>query len=165
MFYHCEIELDLSWAKDCVLSGNHKNIKGANFMITDTKHYVPVVYLSINDNIEFLENIKQGFKRTISWKNNRSEITTQTINNNLDYLIDPTFRNTSRLFVLSFKNGNKDPTRDSFDIYYMPLVEIKNFNALIDNKPFFNQPLKTNKKRMKNLLKCQEMMTIQQEIY
>ena len=35
-------------------------------MITDTKHYVPVVYLSINDNIEFLENIKQGFKRTIS---------------------------------------------------------------------------------------------------
>ena len=120
MFYHCEIELDLLWTKDCVLSENHKNIKGANFTITDTKHYVPVVYLSINDNIEFLENIKQVFKRTISWKNNRSEITTQTINNNLDYIVDPTFRNTSKLFVLSFKNGNKDPTRDSFDKYYMP---------------------------------------------
>ena len=43
----------------------------------------PVVTLSINDNIKFLENIKQGFKRTTSWNKYRSEITTQTENNNL----------------------------------------------------------------------------------
>ena len=48
----------------------------------------------------------------------------------------------NRLFVLSFKNGNDDPTRNSLDKYYMPLVEIKDFNALIDNKPFFDQPVK-----------------------
>ena len=47
----------------------------------------------------------------------------------------------------------------------MPLVEAKDFNALIDNKPFFDQPEKTNKKHIKNLLKCQETMTKQQEIY
>ena len=47
----------------------------------------------------------------------------------------------------------------------MPLVEIKDFNALINDKPFFDQPVKSNKKRMKNFLKCQEMMAIQQEIY
>ena len=82
------------------------------------------------------------------------EITTQPKNNNLDYPIDPTFKNFNRLFVLSFKNGNDDSTRYSFDLYYMPLVEIKNFYALIENEPFFDQPLKTNKKRMKNLLKC-----------
>ena len=46
------------------------------------------------------------------------------------------------MFVLSFKNGNDDPSRDVFDKYYMPLVEIKDFNALIDNKPFFDQPVK-----------------------
>ena len=57
-------------------------------------------------------------------------------------MIDPTFTNIKRLFVLSFKNSNDNPTRDSFDKYYMPLVEIKNFNAIIDNKPFFNQPIK-----------------------
>ena len=45
----------------------------------------------------------------------------------------------------------------------MSLVEIKVFNALVHNKPFFDQPLKTNKKRMKNLFKCQKKMTIQQE--
>ena len=105
-------------------------------MITSTKLYVPVVTLSINDNIKFLENIKQGFKKTISWNKHRSEITTQIKNNNLHYLIDQTFRNINRLFVLSFKNGDNDPTRDSFEKYYMPLVEIKDFNALIDNKLF-----------------------------
>ena len=47
----------------------------------------------------------------------------------------------------------------------MPLEEIKDFNAWIDNKLFFDQPVKTKKKRMKSLLKCQEIMTIQQEPY
>ena len=69
----------------------------------------------------------------ISWNKKRSEITTQPKNNNLDYLIDPRFINIDRLFVLSFKNGNNDPARDSFNKYYMPLVGIKDFNALIDN--------------------------------
>ena len=71
-------------------------------MIISTKLYVPVVTLSINDKIKFLENVKQGFKR-IFWNKYRSEITTQPKNNSLDYLIDPTFRNINRFFVLSFK--------------------------------------------------------------
>ena len=71
------------------------------------------------------------------WNKYRSEITTQCKSNNLDHLIDPTFRHSNRLFVLSFKNGTDDPTRNSFDKYSMLLVEIKDFNALIDNKPFF----------------------------
>ena len=104
--------------------------------------YVQVVNLSANDNIKFLENIKEGFKRNISWNNYRSELKTQTKDNNLDYLIDPTFKDINRLFALSFKNGNDDPTRDSFVKYYIPLVEIKDFNALIDNKPFLDQPVK-----------------------
>ena len=46
--------------------------------------------------------------------------------------------------VFLFKNGNNDPTRNSFDKYYIPLVEIKDFNAIIFNKPFF---LLTQKKQ------------------
>ena len=65
-----------------------------------------IVTLSINDNIKFLENLKQGFKSTISWNKCRSELTTQPKNNNLDYLIDMTVRNMNRLFVLPFKIGN-----------------------------------------------------------
>ena len=102
------------------------------------KLHVPVVTLSINDNIKFLENIKQRFKRTISWNKYRSEITTQTKSNNSDYLINLKFRKINRLLVLLFKNGNDYPTRDYFDKYYMPLVEIKDFNALIDNTSLFD---------------------------
>ena len=47
------------------------------------------------------------------------------------------------MFVVSFKNGDDDPARYSFDKYYMLLVEIKDFNALIDNKSFFEQPVKS----------------------
>ena len=45
----------------------------------------------------------------------------------------------------------------------MPSVETKDFDELTDNKPFFDEPSKASKKFMKNLSKCQEIMTIQQE--
>ena len=47
----------------------------------------------------------------------------------------------------------------------MPLVEIKDFTALMDNKPFFYQTIKTNTKRIKNLSKCQKMMIIRRGFY
>ena len=156
---NCEIELDLSWSRYCVISEISRTSRAvpntnavvyqviaqttsATFQINNAKVYVSVVTLSINYNIKFLENIKPGFKRTIYWNKYTSEITTQLKNNNLNYLIDRKFRNINRLFVLSFKNGNNNPARGSFDIYYMLLVEIKDFNALIDSKPFFDQPVK-----------------------
>ena len=76
----------------------------------------------------------------------------------LDYLIEPKFGNINKLFVHSFKNGDDNPTGNSFDEYYMPLVEIKDFNGSISH-------FLISQERMKNLLKSQEMMTIQQEIY
>ena len=63
---NCDTELHLSWTNDCVLIEQNNNIK----------LYVPVVNLCINDNNSFIENIKQGFKRTISWNKYRSETTT-----------------------------------------------------------------------------------------
>ena len=56
--------------------------------MNNTKLYISIVTLSIHDNMKVLKNIKQGFKRTISWKKCRSEIKTKTKKNNLDYLID-----------------------------------------------------------------------------
>ena len=71
-------------------------------MITSTALQVSVV--------TFLENMKQRFKRTICWNKYRSELTTETKHNNLDYLIYSTFRSINNLFFLSFKNCNGDPT-------------------------------------------------------
>ena len=124
---------------------------GATFLTSNVKLYVPIVTFSINDTIKFLENIEQGFKRTIFWNKYRPEITTHTKNHNLDYLVDPAFRNINRLFVFSFKNGNGDPTRHSFYKYYMSLVEIIYFNTLINSIPFFDQPVK-NKQAYEKLI-------------
>ena len=63
------------------------------------------------------------------------------------------------------KKSIDDLIRNFLNKYSMSLLEIKDFNALIENKTFFNQPVKTNKKCMKSLLKFQEIMTIQQESY
>ena len=56
------------------------------------------------------------------------------------------------MFVISFKNGNNDPKRDSFDKYHMLLIEIKDFNALMDNKPFLDQPIKNRQEAYEKLI-------------
>ena len=54
-------------------------------------------------------------------------------------MIDPAFTNGNRLFVLTFEN---EDDRTSFSKYYVPKVEIKDFNVLIDVKTFFEIPVK-----------------------
>ena len=88
-----EVELDLSWTKDCVLTEHHYNITGVSYKITSSKFHVSAVTLSINDNIKVLENLKRKFKKTIFWNKYRYEITAQRKNNNLDCIIDPPFTN------------------------------------------------------------------------
>ena len=76
--------------------------------------YGLVVTLSTEDDNNFLEQLKSGFKRTIKWNRYRSEMTNETKTNNLDYLIDPTFNKINRLFVISFEN---EEDRTSFSKY------------------------------------------------
>ena len=54
-------------------------------------------------------------------------------------------------FVLSFKNNDDDPTRRSFDKYYIPLLEMKDFNVFIDNKPFFDHSVKNKQEAYEKL--------------
>ena len=73
----------------------------------------------------------------------------QTISNNLNYLIDPTFTNLNRLFVLSFEN---ETDKTSFSKYYVQKTEIKDFNALIDGKPFFEIPVKSKEEEYEAII-------------
>ena len=80
-------------------------------------------------------------------------MTIQPQNNNLNYLIEPTFTNVNRLFVLSFTRNNDTDRRYSYSNYYVAKVKISDFNVLIDGKSFFYLPVKMKKKPMKKLLK------------
>ena len=63
-----EIIIEINWSKNSVIVATDMQlIAGATFLINDTKLYVPVVNLSIQDNIKLLEQLKSGFKRTINW--------------------------------------------------------------------------------------------------
>ena len=152
---NCEIELILTWSKKFVLvdvttrdAGNNDDPPaivahtGLGFQITDTKLYVPVVTLSKENDTKRLEQLKTGFKRAIKWNKYRSQMTIQPQNNKLNCLIDPTFTNVNRLFVLSFTRNNAGDNRDSFSHYYVPNAEMKSFNVLINGKRFFDLPVK-----------------------
>ena len=112
----CEVSLELKWNKNFVITsleqrdiggGNRDNAPtGAILAINDCKLYVPAVTLSKNDEIKLLTNLKSGFKREIIWNKYRSQMTTDAINNNLNILIDPTFTNVNRLFVLVYQNAD-----------------------------------------------------------
>ena len=145
---NCEVSLILTSSEGCVITSMERKVivarrrdassKGATFQIRDTTLYVPVVTLSIENDKRLLEQLRTGFK----WNKYRSEITNQTKNNNLNYLIDPTFTKVNRLFVLPFEN---ESDRTSFSKYYVSKVQIKYFNALIDGKSFFGMPIKNGK--------------------
>ena len=77
-----------------------------SFCITNTKLYVLDITLSTDNDNKLLQQLKTEFKRTIKWNKYRSEISNQPKNNNLSYLIDPTFNKVNRLFILLFENEN-----------------------------------------------------------
>ena len=110
-----------------------------NFNITDCKLYVPVVTLQEKYEKELYTNLKTGIDIDYAWERYRTQIINQAATNNLNFLIDPTFNNVNRLFVLAFPN---EEDRSSFSKYYTPTVEIKDYNVLIDLQPFYDVAIK-----------------------
>ena len=134
-----EVNLILTWSSTCVVT----NSTGAGtFEITDTKLYVPVVTLSTKENAKLLQQLKSGFKRVINWNKYLSKPELLRQNRNLNYLIEPSFQRVNKLFILAFEN---DTQRTSHFGYYLPNVEIKNYNIVINGENFFDQPIKNKK--------------------
>ena len=71
-------------------------------------------------------------------------------NPDLNYLIEPSFQGVNRLFILAFEN---DIQRTSHSGYYLPNVEIKNYNIVIKGENLFDQPIKNKKITYDNIRK------------
>ena len=147
---NCEINLMLTWSANCVLVSTDVANQIATFAITDTKLYVPVITLSTQDNAKLLEQLNSGFKRVINWNKYLSKPELLAQNPYLNHLVEPSFQGVNRLFVLALEN---DVQRTSSKGYYLPNVEIKNYNIMINGENFFDQPIKDNKVTYENIRK------------
>ena len=106
--------------------------------------------LSIQENTKFLQQLKSGFKRVINWNKYLSKPELLAQNPNLNHLVEPSFQEVNRLFVLAFEN---DDDRIIDEKYYLPTVEIKDYNIMINSEKFFDQPIKNNKVKYENIRK------------
>ena len=92
-------------------------------------------------------------------------MTIQPQNNNLSYLIDPTFMNANRLFVLLFPRNNNSDSRYFFSNCYVPKVRSNDFNVLIDGKSLFDLPVKNEEETYQKIKDRVIIMIIQSAIY
>ena len=123
LMINTEIELILKWSQNCVLTervirkGKEATLNPAQgaiteintpsdlkFNITECKLYVPVVTLHEKYENKLFENLKTGIDINYEWTRYRTQVINQTATNNLNFLVDPTFNNVNRLFVLAFPN-------------------------------------------------------------
>ena len=144
---NCEVNLILTWSSTCLITVSNG---AGTFAITDKKLYVPVATLSIQENTKFLQQLKSGFKRVINWNKYLSKPELLAQNPNLNHLVEPSFQGVNRLFVLAFEG---DAQRTSHEAYYLPNVEIKDYNIMINGENVFDQPIKSNKVTYKNIRK------------
>ena len=139
---NCKIYLELNWTKDCVMP----NIAGATtFKITNTKLYVPIITLSTKDHVLLTKQLNEGFKRPAYCNGYKTkiEIKEEDENNPTRFYLDASFQGVKRFFVLAFdntNNGDRKVERGSHRIYFLPRVNITNYNVLIDGRNFYDQP-------------------------
>ena len=136
---NCEINIILTWSPNCVIVYTDVANQGATFARTKATLYVPVATLSTQNNAKLLQQLKPGFKRTINWNKYLSKPELLAINPNLNHLVERSFQGSNRLFVLVFE---EDTQRTSDKRYYLPNVEIKDYNVMIFGKKAFDQPVK-----------------------
>ena len=143
-----EVNLISAWSANCVIVYTNVANQGATFAITESNPYVPVATLSTQDNAKLLTQLKQGFKKAISWNKYLSKPVLLRRNPNLNNLVEPGFQGVKRHFVLAFEN---DVQRTSNKRYYLPNIEIKDYNVMIDGKNVFDQSVKNDKVTYENI--------------
>ena len=143
-------------------SGANANATGADsatFKITDAKLYVPIVTLSAEDNAKLSKLLGEGFKRSIccdKYKvidNTVVEIARNKEGKYIRKLLDSSYQEVKRLFVLAYDNTENDNDHnnqvciDSFKKYFLPRRKIENCNIEIDGKNFYDQPINDSVKQ------------------
>ena len=141
-------------------------IADTTFKITNTKFHVTIVTLSSRDNVKLVKLLQEGFKRPAYWNDYQTKIETRNLDNNnfTRFLLEASFQGVRRLFVLVFNNITFNNTvtvainntiltimqltilpielkKNSNTKYLIPIVNITNYNVLINGRNFYDQPI------------------------
>ena len=106
-------------------------------------------------NVNLTKQLNGEFKRSVCWNEYKSKIATKhlDIDNITRFPLDTSFQRVNRLFVVAFHNTTQNVAgnpinnaanrvqRDSHRKYFLPRVEITNYNVLIDGRNFYDQPI------------------------
>ena len=142
---NCKVELSLKWYEKCLLTAANT----AAFKITDAKLYVPIVFLSVEDNSKLTTLLNKRFKRSVYWNeykvtpNKIVEIAAINDEKYIRELLDSNCQGVKRLFVLAYDNtaGDNQVSVDSYKKYFLLRVKIDNYNIEIDGRNFYDQPI------------------------
>ena len=97
-----------------------------------------------------MRKLDSSFQRTVNWNKYQSKVIQQTWNRDLDFLIDPSFQGVNRIFVLSLEDRR---VRENYEQYFLPTVEIKDYNVVINGINFFDRTVKNNLRTYDNVRK------------
>ena len=131
--------MELNWTKHSIIS----NVNTATtFQMTKTELYVPVVTLNTDNNNKLANLLSESFESFVTWNECKSKIETVTTvageggnTGTKRILLDSSFQGASRLFVIGFDNDivkRNILDQDSHRWYYLPRIEIKGYNVLVD---------------------------------
>ena len=157
LLINCKIKLNLTWKKECVLSTDDDAANAANnpvFIINDTKLYVPDITLSKEDNKDFIDQQNKGFQRSIYWNEYKTKEQNENADNNVfKYInLDPSFQGVNRLFVMAYsRENNNQPTRNGQTKYYLPRIDLKKYNFIIDGRNFYDNPVENDVEKYREL--------------
>ena len=149
---NCKIKLNLTWKTECVLSTAADD---AVFIINDTKLYVPVITLSKEDNKNFIEQQNKGFQRSIYWNEYKTKEKDEDGNANATKYInlDPSFQGVNRLFLMAYDRAAGETTRNGQRKYYLPRIDLKKYNVIIDGRNFYDNPIESDIEKDRELKK------------
>ena len=158
LLINCKIHLELNWSKNCIM---FNVVRVTEFEITNTKLYVPIFTLSSKDKVKLVKILEEGFKRPVYWNEYQTKIESKNLDNSnfKRFALDASFQWVRRLFVLAFNNttdNDNNPINDTVfsNIHrksFPPIVNITNYNVLIDWRNFYDQPINDLVKSMTKL--------------
>ena len=67
--------------------------------------------------------------------------------------LDPSFQGVNRLFVMAYNAANGQSTRDGRRKYYLPRINLKKYNVIIDGRNFYDNPIENDIEKYRELKK------------